>query len=125
MILVWFARRTLRQFVETEEGTMRARFFKLLQASHVGEVLEVADVPVLKFLFCLCHDAMNFVITGAKVRNFLELLTNSPHIFYNIKGKAGKTGAGSRADIFFQNYIVLAVKSAKSASVALFLRKKH
>ena len=52
-----------------------ARFLKLLHTAHVGEVLEVADVPILESFFSLslCHNAMNFVITGAKVQKVCEL----------------------------------------------------
>lgn len=86
MILIGLTRRTLRQFIETEEGTMRAQFFKLLHTAHIGVIFEVADIPVLKILFFLCHNAM-FCNYGCKGK---QIICNSSHSFppfYNIKVK--------------------------------------
>ena len=66
--------RTLRLLVETEERTVGARFLKLLHTAHVGEVLEVADVPILESFFSLslCHNAINLEFRCKGTKKFVN-----------------------------------------------------
>ena len=61
-----------RLLVETEERTVGARFLKLLHTTHVGKVLEVADVPILESFLCLCHNAINLEFRCKGTKKFVN-----------------------------------------------------
>ena len=65
MLRTLWATLTFRNFVEAIKWDVIPANRLVCQTLSIGEV-EVAEVPVLEFLFCLCHNAMSFVITGAK-----------------------------------------------------------